>query len=76
MTVKAPKKTTRAAVAPEPLMTPQQLAAYIGVPVQTLANWRYRNDGPRWLKVGRHVRYAMADIERWLDQNAQGGDVA
>lgn len=29
--------------------------------------------GPRWSKVGRHVRYRWSDIEKWLDQQAKGG---
>jgi predicted DNA-binding transcriptional regulator AlpA len=58
------------------LVSPNQLAEYTGIPVQTLANWRWREQGPPWLKLGRHVRYRLADVEKWLDANAQGGAAA
>lgn len=48
----------------------EQLAAYLGVPVQTLYAWRAKGKGPRGSKVGRHVRYRWADVEKWLDQQA------
>lgn len=53
-----------------PLATPPEVAAFLGVPAKTLTQWRYGKTGPRWSKVGRHVRYRWADIEKWLDQQA------
>jgi excisionase family DNA binding protein len=49
------------------LLSPAQLAEELGVPITTLYNWRWRNLGPRSLKVGRHIRYRRADIDQWLD---------
>ena len=37
-----------------------------GIPVATLAQWRWRGVGPAYLKLGRHVRYDWADVEQWL----------
>jgi predicted DNA-binding transcriptional regulator AlpA len=37
-----------------------------GVSVSTLEKWRVAGIGPRFLKLGRLVRYAEADIESWL----------
>jgi predicted DNA-binding transcriptional regulator AlpA len=50
------------------LATTEQVAAYLGddFPAKTLAEWRSRGIGPRYLKVGRHVRYRWADVETWL----------
>lgn len=53
-----------------PLGTPEQVAEYLGVSVDTLYAWRYRGTGPRGSKVGRHVRYRWDDVERWLDEKA------
>ncbi len=39
----------------------------IGIPEKTLANWRSQGKGPKYLKVGRHVRYRMPDLDAWLD---------
>jgi excisionase family DNA binding protein len=49
------------------LMTPQELADYVGVPVATTHVWRSKGVGPRAFKVGRHLRYRRADVDRWLE---------
>lgn len=54
----------------EPLWTVQDVAAYLGVPVATLYQWRYRRTGPRACRVGRHLRYRAADVRAWLDRQA------
>ncbi|MEU7913457.1 helix-turn-helix transcriptional regulator [Microbispora bryophytorum] len=58
------------------LATPTELSEYLAVPEKTLTQWRWLGTGPRWSKVGRHVRYRWTDIERWLDQQARGGSAA
>ncbi|SCF22750.1 helix-turn-helix transcriptional regulator [Micromonospora mirobrigensis] len=52
------------------LATPPEIATFLGVPEKTLTQWRYVKTGPRWSKVGRHVRYRWEDVEKWLDQQA------
>lgn len=49
------------------LMSPQQLADYLGVPLATVYRWRSASTGPRGLKVGKHVRYRQADVAAWLE---------
>ncbi len=49
------------------LLSPQQLADYVGVPVATVYRWRYEGTGPRGIKVGKHVRYRRQDVEAWLE---------
>jgi excisionase family DNA binding protein len=39
----------------------------LGVPRATLANWRPAGKGPPFVKVGRHVRYRRADVDRWVE---------
>ena len=53
-----------------PLLTPEQVSAYLGVPLGTLANWRYQGRGPTYLRVGRHVRYRAQDVTGWIDHLA------
>jgi excisionase family DNA binding protein len=48
------------------LLTVEELAEYLGVPVATLYAWRYHRQGPPGFRVGRHVRYRWADIEEWI----------
>ena len=62
---------------PNKLLTPAEVSEALGIPVQTLAQWRWRNIGPAYHSVGRHVRYQLADIDAWLEANRhQGGDAA
>lgn len=51
-----------------PLLTPVDVAEELGVPVSTLANWRYLGLGPRYLRIGRHVRYLAAEVDEWLER--------
>jgi hypothetical protein len=55
---------------PDQLLTQEQAAAYIGVKPPTLATWRHYGKGPPFRKVGRSAFYKMADVERWLDDQA------
>ena len=59
-----------------PLDDPPTIAAELGVPEQTLAQWRYLGKGPAFIKVGRHVRYHPEDVKAWLNANRHGGDAA
>lgn len=51
----------------EPLLTLEEVAEFLAVPVRTLRTWRYRGEGPPALKIGGHVRYDPAALRRWLD---------
>jgi predicted DNA-binding transcriptional regulator AlpA len=42
----------------------------------TLQAWRRQGKGPRFFKVGRLVRYSVADVRAWLAANMRGGKVA
>lgn len=65
---------TDTAVVPEDaLLSPQQVADYLGVPVATVYRWRYEGTGPRGMKVGKHVRYRRAEVEAWLDARTDPG---
>lgn len=57
--------------APKPLATPQQVAEYLNVPLETIYAWRRRRTGPKASKVGIHLRYRWSDVELWLDQRAE-----
>lgn len=51
----------------ERLLTVDEVAEWLGVPVGTIYAWRYRSTGPASYKVGRHVRFRRTDVERWLE---------
>ena len=52
---------------PLDLLTVEQLAAQLQIPVSTIYQWRYLNHGPPGFKVGRHLRFEKSDVEAWLD---------
>lgn len=33
------------------------------------AQWRHRNFGPNYLKMGRRVKYYGADLNAWIEAN-------
>lgn len=52
------------------LLTPKQAAEILEVPEATLKTWRKRRtQGPRWVNLGRLVRYELAEIERFITIN-------
>ena len=40
---------------------------WAGIARQTLADWRTKRIGPKYLKVGRLVRYRQVDLDAWLE---------
>lgn len=57
------------------LLTPQQVADLLQVSTGTLENWRLKNHGPKYLKLGgQHrspVRYRLQDVEDWMFEDAK-----
>lgn len=51
----------------DPLLGPQELADYLGVPLQTIYVWAARGLGPERIRVGRYTRYRMSAVNQWLD---------
>ncbi len=56
---------------PDRLLTITELADYLGVPVATLYQWRYRREGPPGFRVGRHVRYRWSDVQEWIEHQLE-----
>lgn len=56
------------------LAEPEQVSKFLGVPVTTLAQWRYRGIGPHFSKVGRHVRYRWPDVEQWVNDQSSNAE--
>ena len=56
------------ALAPGDLLDEREAAAILGASVQTLRNWRWRREGPRFRKIGlRMVRYSRADLQTFIE---------
>lgn len=54
-------------------MTPEDVSAEIQVPVRTLGQWRYERRGPRYHRLGKHVRYRRGDLDAWIASCDTGG---
>ncbi|MGI8701681.1 MAG: helix-turn-helix transcriptional regulator [Nocardioidaceae bacterium] len=52
------------------LLTMQEVAAVVRVPLATLRYWRHLGTGPRGFRVGRSVRYGRTDVHAWLHQQS------
>jgi len=52
------------------LLTLDQVARLLQVPLGTLRFWRHKGTGPRSIKVGGHVRYRQVDVQAYIDSLA------
>lgn len=50
----------------EPLWSVDELAAYLGVPAQTIYGWRSAGTGPPGRLIGRRLRYRPEDVAAWV----------
>lgn len=61
--------TNTAAPAAHVLLTPQEVADMLRIPVRSL--YVQRSAGrptPPGVKIGRHLRYRLADVEAWVEE--------
>jgi excisionase family DNA binding protein len=55
----------------ERLWTVDDVAGYLGIPKQTLYQWRTRHYGPAGSRIGKYVRYKPEDVKSWVDNHQQ-----
>lgn len=48
-----------------------QLAEYLGNEVNTCEGWRLKGIGPRFIKVGRLVRYKIQTVDLWIESQTR-----
>jgi len=56
-------ETTRA-------LTEREVAELLGLSVATLRAWRHRGKGPRFLRLGRSIRYLPSDVNDFVRASA------
>ena len=60
---------------PQKLHNEYEAARYIGTSVSFLRQRRHKGvrrnltPGPAFIKVGRHVKYQLDDLDKWIAQN-------
>jgi excisionase family DNA binding protein len=58
----------------ERLLSADEVAEFLGIPVSTLYQWRHRGCGPDAYRVGRHLRYDPAIVQSWLEEHGVDHD--
>ncbi|MCX5748069.1 MAG: helix-turn-helix domain-containing protein [Proteobacteria bacterium] len=72
----ASNENDTATIATGELIDEAMLAERLSVSRSTLQSWRYSGRGPRWIKLGRLIRYRMVDVSAFLAANTHGGRAA
>ncbi|MFI6030455.1 helix-turn-helix transcriptional regulator [Amycolatopsis magusensis] len=49
----------------------EDVSDYLGIPKNTLYQWRTKGYGPQGRRLGKYVRYRPEDVETWVAE--QGG---
>ena len=63
------QQETNTATLPAPLLTQREVAMMLGKSESWLERARWAGtDAPKFRKIGRAVRYSLADVEEWIDQ--------
>lgn len=52
------------------MLSPEDLAEYVGVPLTTVYKWNSEGTSPVRIRCGKHIRYRWSDVERWLQEQA------
>jgi excisionase family DNA binding protein len=58
------------------LLSLRELAAYLGVPASSVYYWRTQGKGPPGFPVGKQLRFRAADVDTWIQEQADRAGVA
>jgi excisionase family DNA binding protein len=58
------------------LLTLPEVADYLGVPLQTLYQWRSQGTAPRGIRCGKHIRVRRDELEAWLERHTDANPAA
>lgn len=59
----------------ESLLNQDEVAEILGVSPKTLEYWRWKHIGPRFIKVGKLVRYLDSEVQGFIGYLAEGGKI-
>ncbi|MGH3445711.1 MAG: helix-turn-helix transcriptional regulator [Nocardioidaceae bacterium] len=51
----------------DPLVTITELAEYLDVTIKTIYEWRQSSRGPVGIRIGRHLKFRLTDVQAWVD---------
>lgn len=64
------RRAANIAAPAEEYLSPAELARELRVPVSTVYAWRTKSQGPRAIRVGKHLRFARSEVARWLEEQS------
>jgi excisionase family DNA binding protein len=50
----------------ESILSISDLAARLGVPIQTIYDLRHHGRGPHGFRIGRELKFRTSEVEAWL----------
>jgi hypothetical protein len=56
------------------LLSNAEATEFLGVAKNTLACWRLRGKGPKFLKIGSKIAYDRDDLQEFIDANRFGSN--
>jgi excisionase family DNA binding protein len=56
---------------PDRYLTPAEVAELLGVPVETIYQWRYKRTGPSGFRAGRYLWFDPRAVGRWVEQQSE-----
>jgi predicted DNA-binding transcriptional regulator AlpA len=51
------------------LLNEKDAARFLSLSYRTLQSWRSEGRGPRYLRLGRSIRYRWDDLLAWIDDS-------
>jgi predicted DNA-binding transcriptional regulator AlpA len=73
MKKKEETKQVEVAADPEGLLDEREVARITRMSVSTVQKWRFDGIGPKYLKIGKSVRYRLADVRRFINSLPSAG---
>lgn len=52
------------------LLSQKQLAEYLGKSISWCERARWSDEGPKFIKLGKHVRYRAEDVAAWIESQS------
>ncbi|OXY97810.1 helix-turn-helix domain-containing protein [Streptomyces sp. 2R] len=52
---------------PDRYLTPEDIAALLSVPLETVYAWRKKRTGPPGFRIGKHLRYDPTAVHAWIN---------
>ncbi|QSH41880.1 helix-turn-helix domain-containing protein [Lentisphaerota bacterium] len=48
-------------------LTTKKVANLLAISVETIKRFRATNEGPKYAKFGKSIRYAKKDVDTWIE---------